>query len=196
VQADITAGHYFNEACVDDGAGGAAKVCDDVDTPAVVTQVSQIAPTATTCQQFSSGTASTLSTLNYSVKSGKVSQVAPGVFFYWVKLTGVPSGSQTFTIKQNITTGNFDSHFFNTASGSFVFTSSCAKVATQSVTQSGNTTTVTFNAGTGGTFFIGIKYDSGSVSGFAAPSPGTTVHYDFSTTNVANSTSGIDLVKK
>ncbi len=33
-QADIDAGSYFNAACVDDGAGGAAQVCDDVTTPA------------------------------------------------------------------------------------------------------------------------------------------------------------------
>jgi uncharacterized repeat protein (TIGR01451 family) len=32
-QADLDAGHYFNEACADDGEGGAAAVCDDVDTP-------------------------------------------------------------------------------------------------------------------------------------------------------------------
>ena len=30
-QADIDAGHYFNKACVDDGAGGAARPCADVD---------------------------------------------------------------------------------------------------------------------------------------------------------------------
>jgi hypothetical protein len=53
-----------------------------------------------------------------------------------------------------------------------------------------------FNAGTGGTFFIGIKYDAGSIVGFAAPSPTTTVHYDFSTTGVPSSTSGLDLIKK
>src|SRR5436853_2188091 len=32
-QADIDAGSYFNQACVDDGAGGAAQACDDVTTP-------------------------------------------------------------------------------------------------------------------------------------------------------------------
>ena len=32
-QADIDAGSYFNQACVDDGAGGAAEACDDVTTP-------------------------------------------------------------------------------------------------------------------------------------------------------------------
>src|SRR6185503_5008916 len=34
-QADIDAGTYNNTACVDDGAGGAASVCDDADVPAV-----------------------------------------------------------------------------------------------------------------------------------------------------------------
>ncbi|MBI3750063.1 MAG: DUF11 domain-containing protein [Chloroflexi bacterium] len=32
-QADLDAGHYANEACVDDGPGGATQACDDVDTP-------------------------------------------------------------------------------------------------------------------------------------------------------------------
>jgi fimbrial isopeptide formation D2 family protein len=34
-QADIDAGHYLNTACVDDGAGGAAAVCDGANVPAV-----------------------------------------------------------------------------------------------------------------------------------------------------------------
>ena len=34
-QADIDAGHYLNTACADDGAGGAAQVCDDADVPSV-----------------------------------------------------------------------------------------------------------------------------------------------------------------
>ena len=32
-QADIDAGSFYNQACVDDGAGGAASQCDDVTTP-------------------------------------------------------------------------------------------------------------------------------------------------------------------
>ena len=34
-QADLDAGTFFNQACVDDGAGGAAEACDDVTTPGV-----------------------------------------------------------------------------------------------------------------------------------------------------------------
>ena len=32
-QADIDAGSFLNAACVNDGAGGATEVCDDVTTP-------------------------------------------------------------------------------------------------------------------------------------------------------------------
>ena len=64
------------------------------------------------------------------------------------------------------------------------------------ITQSGDTTTVTFNVPTAGTYFIGIKYDAKSIVGASAPTPGTTVHYNFATTGVPGSSSGLDLVLK
>jgi uncharacterized repeat protein (TIGR01451 family) len=160
--------------------------------------ISQITPTQTTCDQFKSGTAGTQSTLNYSVKSGKVNQVDPGVFYYWVTVTTTSSGSKTFTINQAITSSNNNfSHFFNFTSGSNVYGSDCVAVKpAATITQSGAATTVTFTAGAAGTYYIGIKYDSGSVKNFTAPSPNTQVDYSFSTTNVANSTNGISLKKK
>jgi len=114
------------------------------------------------------------------------------VFFYWVRVT-VPAGNNAFTITQTITTGNF-STFWDIASGSNVFDSNCNSLH-PNITQNGNTTTVTFNAPTAGTYFISVKYDTGSVKGKTAPSPGTTVHYNFMTTGVPGSTSGLDLVK-
>jgi hypothetical protein len=63
------------------------------------------------------------------------------------------------------------------------------------ITQSGGTVSVTFNAPTAGTYFISIKYNSKSLNGKPAPSPTTTVHYDFMTTGVPASTSGLDLVR-
>jgi hypothetical protein len=155
--------------------------------------VSQITPTGTTCNQFRDGTAQTLLNLNYSVAGGKIKQnVTPGVFFYWVSVTA-SAGNNSFTITQTITTGNFNT-FFNFASGSNVFNSSCNSVGS-TITQNGNTTTVMFNAPTAGTYIIGIKYDSKSIVGAPAPSPGTTVHYNFATTGVPGSTSGLDLIK-
>jgi hypothetical protein len=157
--------------------------------------VSKITPTGTTCSQFRDGTAATLSSLNYSVSNGKISQnVTPGVFFYWVKVT-VPAGNNSVTITQTITTGNFTGKFDFT-SGSNVFTSNCNSVS-NTITQNTTTgaVTVQFNAATAGTYIISIKYDSKSIVGDPAPSPGTTVHYNFATTGVPGSTSGLDLVK-
>jgi hypothetical protein len=115
------------------------------------------------------------------------------VFFYWVSVTA-SAGNNSFTITQTITTGNFNT-FFNFASGSNVFNSSCNS-ASPTITQNPTTkaVTVTFNAPVAGTYIISIKYDSKSVAGFPAPSPGTTVHYNFATTGVPGSTSGVDLV--
>jgi hypothetical protein len=154
--------------------------------------VSKITPTGTTCSQFRNGTAQTLANLNYSVSGGKIKQnVNPGVFFYWVSVTA-PAGSNTFTITQTITTGNFNT-FFDTASGSGVYSSNCGNLGS-TITQNGNTTTVTFNAPTAGTYIIGIKYDSKSIVGATAPNP-PTVHYNYATTGVPGSTSGLDLIK-
>jgi uncharacterized repeat protein (TIGR01451 family) len=191
--ADITAGHYANTACVN--GSPAAQACASADVPAnPPTPTGQITPTGTSCTSFNNGTATTLSSLSYSVKSGKVGQVSPGVFFYWIKVTAT-AGSNTFHINQAITTGNFDSHFFNTASGSFVYNSGCTKV-NSTISQSGADTTITFNAASAGTYIIGVKYDSGSVTGFTAPSPTTTVHYTFQIPTISGSLQGLDLVKK
>jgi hypothetical protein len=157
--------------------------------------VSKITPTATTCREFANGTAETLLNLSYSVNNGKIkNNVTPGVFFYWVSVT-VPAGNNNITITQTITTGNFTG-LFNFASGSNVFNSNCNSVS-DTITQNPTTgaVTVQFNAPTAGTYIIGIKYDSKSIVGDPAPSPGTTVHYDFATTGVPGSTSGLDLIK-
>jgi uncharacterized repeat protein (TIGR01451 family) len=47
-QADIDAGTYNNTACVDDGAGGAAEVCDDADVPSSKSPSLSILKTAAT----------------------------------------------------------------------------------------------------------------------------------------------------
>jgi hypothetical protein len=109
----------------------------------------------------------------------------------------VPSGNNVVTITQTITSlnNNFTGKFAFT-SGSNVFDSNCNSVS-ETITQNSTTGTVTvqFNAPTAGTYIIGIKYDSKSVAGATAPSPNTTVHYDFATTGVPGSTQGLDLIK-
>ena len=156
---------------------------------------SKITPTDTTCQMYVDGTAATLSTLEYSLKGSTISQVNPGVFFYWMNVPAV-QGSNTFSIVQAITTANFAT-FFDIAAGSFVYNGACAKVDVQSITQSGATTTVSFTAPTAGVYIIGVKYDPHTVVDQSKPTgANTTVHYDFSIASVPLSTSGLDLVKK
>ena len=134
----------------------------------------------------------TLSSISYTVSGGTIHNVNPGVFFYWVRVT-VPAGLRVFTITQTITTGQVVP-FFGLAAGSNVFDSNCISVH-PTITQNGNTTTVTFTAPTAGTYFISVKYSANGVVGSPAPSPGTTVHYDFNTTGVPDSTDGLDLIK-
>jgi hypothetical protein len=156
--------------------------------------VGQITPTQTTCTQFTSDTAPTLSQLNYSVnKAGKIGQISPGVFFYWVEVAA-SAGSNTFHIDQTVTS-NY-SHFFAQANGSFVWTTGCVKVdGTTSINTTAGDTTITFIASAAGTYVIGVKYDSGSVAGFTAPNP-TTVGYTFTLRGFSSSEEGLDLVKK
>jgi hypothetical protein len=155
--------------------------------------VSKITPTGTTCNQFRNGTAETLPFLNYSVSGGKIkNNVTPGVFFYWTAVT-VPAGNNVFTVTQTITTGNFTGTF-NIASGSNVFNSNCNSTSNNMTQAANGTVTVSFNAPVAGTYIISIKYDSKSIAGLTAPNP-TTVHYNFATTGVAGSTSGLDLIK-
>jgi len=155
--------------------------------------VSKITPTGTTCNDFKTGTAETLASLSYSVKNGVINQVSPGVFFYWLKVT-VPAGNNVFTVTETITTGNFSTPFTLANGGNNVWNNSCNSLS-NTITQAANgTVTVSFNAPVAGTYFISLKYDSGSVKGATAPSP-TTVHYNFSTTGVPGSTDGLDLIK-
>jgi len=106
----------------------------------------------------------------------------------------VPAGNNVFTVTETITTGNFTG-LFNIASGSNVFNSSCNSTSNNMTQAANGTVTVSFNAPVAGTYIISIKYDSKSIAGLTAPSPGTTVHYDFATTGVAGSTQGLDLIK-
>jgi hypothetical protein len=116
------------------------------------------------------------------------------VFFYWLKVT-VPAGNNVFTVTETITTGNFTRAFSLANGGNNVWNNSCNSLS-NTITQAANgTVTVSFNAPVAGTYFISLKYDSGSVKGATAPAPTTTVHYDFTTTGLPGSTQGLDLIK-
>jgi hypothetical protein len=163
--------------------------------------VSQITVDGTNCAKFSSGTATTLGSVTYQVDNhGKTKNVRPPKFMYWVKVMA-PAGSNTFVISQSITTGNFNTQFKLDGGGN-VFKGSDCKAAggvnmRQDTTNGTNSAvTVRFNAQHAGVYYIAVKFQTGNVGGHPAPAPGTTVHYDFSTTGLPGSTSSFDLVRQ
>jgi hypothetical protein len=105
-----------------------------------------------------------------------------------------PPGNNTFEVTQTITTGNFNTFFAGNGHQTKVFDSNCVSLH-RAVTQSGNTVTVTFDAPAAGTYFIAINFSAQSLINEPGPHPGTTVHYDFTTTGMPDSTSEFDLVK-
>jgi hypothetical protein len=152
----------------------------------------QITPVGTTCSQFASGSAETLVSMLYHPNHNLIGRVGPRGFLYWVKVTA-PAGENIFRITQTITTGNFNTFVAGSGNGSHVFDSDCVSLQ-RTGSQSGNTVTVKFNAPAAGTYFIATEFNAQSLIG--APDPGTSVHYDFTTTGVPNSTSGLDLGRR
>jgi hypothetical protein len=155
----------------------------------------------TNCATFSGGTATTLNTVTYQVDDhGKTKDVKPPKFMFWVKVTAA-AGSNTFAISQSIATGNFNTQFKLDGGGNVFKGSDCKAAGGTNMTQNtsngtNSTVTVRFNAQQAGVYYIAVKFQTGSVGGHPAPAPGTTVHYDFSTTGVPGSTSSVDLVKQ
>jgi hypothetical protein len=144
---------------------------------------SQITPTSVTCSQFKSGMAPSLSEIQYSLKDGVINQTNPGVFYYWVNV----SGSGPFTINQS---NGGSLPYFPIAPGAFAFDSSCNSIggATISQDESGN---VTISGS--GIAVIGVKYNTGSVVGESDPG---TVTYTFVLYSDPTSSQSIGLVPK
>jgi uncharacterized repeat protein (TIGR01451 family) len=158
----------------------------------------KIAPTATTCQQFTNGTAADLETLTYGVKGGKVNNVAPGVLFYFSKISNAPSTSFTITVPQSNNGGWGPMPIQNT--GQIVlYNADCTKSSRQGTTTYNKTSglvTVNVNSGTAGTYILGIKYSPSDLAGQAVTAPFPTVTYSFSTAlNGSLITTSVDSVK-
>ena len=190
-QTSIAVGDFNGDGKQDltvvSGGVGVSILLRDCEVP-----VSQITPAETTCSQFASGTAETLGSVNYDVYNDLIQRIVPRNFLYWVPVTA-PAGNNIVRVTQTITTGNFNTFFAGKGNGSNVFDSNCVSLQ-RAGSQSGDTATVKFNAPAAGTYFIAINFNAQSLLGQPAPSP-TTVHYDFTTTGVPDSTSGLDLLE-
>jgi hypothetical protein len=159
----------------------------------------QVAPTSTTCSDFQSGTAADLTMVLYGVKNGRINNVAPGVLFYYTRVTA-PSSSFTVTIAQTKNSGAVP--FFGAQTSQVrVLNSDCSAQA-GTVSISGGQVTINVTGATPGEIIvISVKYDPGTVTGTAVSGPPfPTFHYDFATfvngNQVAVDPDGVDLKPK
>ena len=159
---------------------------------------SQLTPTDTDCGEFRDEDAPDLDELMYDVRRGNLSNVVPGVFFYFTKVE-INSAADDVTIGQsNDSAGLFSE--FKIKDAVVYFDPSCSPLPKNS--QPGHCkgeTDCTFQIGQTGDFIIRVRYDSKSLEPAAVcPLPLESSTYVFSTlVNVVLTTSDdIDLVPK
>jgi hypothetical protein len=158
-----------------------------------------LAPTETTCQDFASGTAADLTQVFYSIKGRTINNTAPGVFFYYTKVTA-PGSSFTINIHQ-VNDQSFTSFEVQNIEQVRLYHIDCSTPGESFTTgYAGGQAWVTIsNALPGQQFIVSVKYTTSSVVGQTAPNP-STVHYDFSTVLdgviVDTDTDGLNLLRK
>jgi uncharacterized repeat protein (TIGR01451 family) len=136
-----------------------------------VASTGKITPTATTCQQFRDGTNGDLLDEMYNVKGNTINSIAPGVMFYYSKITWT-SGA-TIEVRQSNTLG----WKIMGVQQLIVWDANCVKTsATGTYNSTTGTVTFTTTGLTAATYYISIKYDPGSLVGQAVPTKPTNVY--------------------
>lgn len=129
----------------------------------------QLAPTQTTCQDYQAGSAANQTEALYGVKNGLINNVAPGVFFYYSRVTA-PAASFTIQVQQ---TGNFTPLFAVQNNNQVRLYNADCSVSAQLAgytAANGQAALNVSGAAPGQVFVVSIKYDASSVSGQPAPS--------------------------
>lgn len=163
-------------------------------------QVSQLVKDGTKCSQISDGTGQQQNSVAYGVDgNGKINSTNPAKFMYWVKIDA-PAGDNIFVLRQSVTTGNFN-YQCKLDSGNQVAKADCKAVGgaqfVQDTTSGANSAvTITFNAPSAGTYYIGLKFKADSLKGLVAPTPATTIGYSFSINGVLGSTNALSFIKQ
>jgi hypothetical protein len=166
-------------------------------TPTPAPTISRLTTSATTCAQFAANSGTTVTGLTYTKSGNKISTVTPSTFRYWVRVNAT-AGSNTVTVNQNLTSGNFN-FLFKLNTGGNVYNTACAtgfsptfsSTAVNRVTSA--IATVTFTAPVAGTYYVSVNYGSSPVRNKTAPPAPGTVAYTFSTTGVASSSQNLSL---
>jgi hypothetical protein len=163
-------------------------------TPTPTPVVSQITASSVSCAQFNSGTAVTLNSAQYTIKSrnNTIGSVSPNTITYWLQVDAL-SGSNSVVIDQSITTANF-TKFWNVSKGSTVYSGNCGNSIKGTFSQAPNgSITVSWRAASAGRYIILLKLGVNNFTRQPVPDP-STVHFDFSSPGIPDSSHGIDLV--
>jgi hypothetical protein len=184
---------------VEESCDGSSNDCPtDVNPPCG----GQITPTATTCQDFTGGTADDLTQILYGVKGTKINNVAPGVLFYYTRVNDVSTGDFIEVIQEK------DSLLFPFLgvhqSQVVVYNLDCTKSSIRTSIHTNGSGVVEIEIlgdATDVDLVIGIKYNPGTVVGTDVGSPPyPTVHYDIHTelngTTVDADADGLDIAPK
>jgi hypothetical protein len=130
---------------------------------------SQIAPTATTCEAFATGTSTTLAELLAQVKGGKINTISPGVFFYYAEVT--KGAGQTVGFNQTVNPNAANLPLYDVQQGqAYLYSFSggtCTRAAT--LTLSGG---VWSGGGSlaAGSYILGVKFSPEAAKGASVPS--------------------------
>jgi uncharacterized repeat protein (TIGR01451 family) len=159
----------------------------------------KIAPTATTCSNFTGGTAGDLNAIEANLQSNLINNVSPGVFFYYSSVLFPSAGTYTVDVVQSNTEGR--ANFAVQQGQANLFSSNCVSAnGLAVVTLSSNDTQVSYSitVPSGGLYIIGIKYETSAVVGESGTGLPTT--YSFVTkldnTTLTDNNDTIELIKK
>jgi hypothetical protein len=131
----------------------------------------QIAPTATTCQDYADGTAADLNELLYGLKGGEVNSVSPGVFFLY---DGVHLDSACSIITVTQTDGSWTARIGVTHFQVILYDLNCNKVDPSTYDVSVVNGDITITGVEAGDYILGIKYDPTTLKGYTPPDPSAT----------------------
>ena len=195
ITCDFTADHFGNAgdsfdnyvtvtATDDDDAnvGGDSNTV----TVDILARIGYITPTDTTCEDvFITQTFSELPYVDYKTKGGKINSISPGVFFYYTRVEA-PSNNFDIEVTQwNMASLNQWPHIgIQKLNQVVLYDDQCVKSKVQhSVVDSDGTQVINVNdVMQGQVFYIGIKYDPGTLKQEAfTPPSGDIQDYHFLT---------------
>jgi len=187
-QAELDAGGNLTNLATAKGTpppGVTPSPVSDTDTKSIPIQPplkGHIMHTQVTCADFVSNNPSNeLDRGDYSVKSGKVNNVSPGVMFYYISITA-PSANFTVNVTQSNASG-WKPIPVQDVRQVVLYEANCTSSSkgTPSVATDGTATLTVKNATQGATYIVGVKYSLSSLTGQSVSAPFPTVEYKFAT---------------